>query len=265
MRIGAQIGIVTAAVFFFTSVAPLNAWGQPDPKKEQAKQFFEAGKRFYEMQNWRAAITQFKQAMSILPSPILDYNIAICYEKLGKPRPAVKYYKRYLVGMPKADNRGEVENKISTLEAQIAATPPPTPTPPPPPGPTPGPGPAPAPTPPPTPDSSDDYVPPVGTAPEGGWFDYGYGGKATPSAATPGATAKPITSQWWFWLLIGLGVALTIGLAVAFTTNNNNDTTYYATGLRSLKLQPAGVTTRPLQHRPLRLPPPSPAGVLLRF
>src|SRR5512146_2346747 len=119
MRIGAQVGIVTAVVFFLTAVAPLESWGQADPKKEQAKQFFETGKRFYEMQNWRAAIDQFKQAAAILPSPILDYNIAICYEKLGKPRPAVKYYQRYLQQLPKADNRAEVEAKIAALEAQI--------------------------------------------------------------------------------------------------------------------------------------------------
>jgi hypothetical protein len=257
---------VTAVVFFLTAVAPLDSWGQADPKKEQAKQFFETGKRFYEMQNWRAAIDQFKQAAAILPSPILDYNIAICYEKLGKPRPAVKYYQRYLQQLPKADNRAEVEAKIAALEAQVAAipAPAPAPAPAPTPGPTPAPGPAPAPPPAAPGAANDDYVPPVGEMPAGGYWDYGYGGKATP---TTGSAVKPITHQWWFWVLIAVGVAAVLGAAIYLTTHGSDSSTgieYTSAGPR-LKLQPGTPSMRPMQHRPLLAPPPNPAGVLFRF
>jgi tetratricopeptide (TPR) repeat protein len=272
MRIGAQVGIVTAAVFFFTAVVPLDAMGQPDPKKEQAKQLFDAGKRFYEMQNWRAAIDQFRQAAAILPSPILDYNIAICQEKLGKLRLAVKYYQRYLQGMPRAADRGEVEAKIAALEAQIEAMPPePAPAPPPVPAPAPAPGVAPAPAPPPPPaaaDANDEPVAPVGPAPAGGWYDYGpnkwdYGKAANVPPPERPRSATPVYTQWWFWLAIGLIVVGTVvGCVLYYELIKSVSSTSSSDSY--LHWRP-GVTPQPYSHRPFLLQPPAPAGALFRF
>jgi len=291
MRIGAQIALVTATAFFFTAVAPLEARADDGAaKREQARQFFEAGKRFYEMQNWRAAIDQFKQAAQLIPSPILDYNIALCYEKLGKPRTAIKFYKRYLQGMPKADNRSEVEAKIAALEKQVAqqeqataaaqATQPPAGQPGPagpspttgapsqvPSGGTPGQAQGMAPPPPPPP-GDDEFVPPPPEYPMEGLGDYSYMGKAKP------VTAKPVTSKWWFWLLISLGITFTVLLAVALALADDpqysNGYGMAASGLRldlskpGFRVQP-GFGAQPFGHRPLLAPPPSPAGVLFRF
>ncbi len=93
-----------------------------DPTLAGAKHHFEAGKVAYNAGDFVNAIREFKAAEQLRPSPILDYNIGLANEKLGKRRVAVKYYRRYLESMPTAPNRKELEGTISTLEAQIAAS-----------------------------------------------------------------------------------------------------------------------------------------------
>jgi tetratricopeptide (TPR) repeat protein len=94
-----------------------------DATLQQAKQHFETGRNAYNAGDYVTAIREFKQAEALRPSPILAYNIGLANEKLGKRRVAVKYYRRYLELQPNASNRAEVEGKISTLEAEIAANP----------------------------------------------------------------------------------------------------------------------------------------------
>jgi tetratricopeptide (TPR) repeat protein len=91
----------------------------------QAKSHFEAGKNAYNAGDYQTAIREFKAAEALRPSPILDYNIGLASEKLNRKRVAVKYYKRYLEGMPTASNREQVEASIAQLEREIAAAPPP--------------------------------------------------------------------------------------------------------------------------------------------
>src|SRR5256714_3280902 len=96
-----------------------------DEALAQAKQHFEAGKNAYNAGDYVTSIREFKAAEALRPSPILAYNIGLANEKLGKKRVAVKYYKRYLEMQPNAANKGEVDGKITALEAEIAAQPPP--------------------------------------------------------------------------------------------------------------------------------------------
>ena len=86
----------------------------------QAKQHFETGRNAYNAGDYVTAIREFKAAEALRPSPILDYNIGLANEKLGKRRVAVKYYKRYLEEQPNASNKAEVEGKVTALEAEIA-------------------------------------------------------------------------------------------------------------------------------------------------
>src|SRR5690242_6176217 len=99
-----------------------------DEAMAQAKQHFETGRNAYNAGDYVTAIHEFKQAEQLRPSPILDYNIGLANEKLGKRRVAVKYYKRYLEEQPNAANKAEVEGKVGALEAAIASEPPPAAT-----------------------------------------------------------------------------------------------------------------------------------------
>lgn len=86
-----------------------------ESKQERARQHFIKAKAHYAAQRYRAAIGEFKRAGRVLPSPLLDYNIAKCYEGLGLSKEAVAHYARYLRRRPQAKNRPEVEARIAAL------------------------------------------------------------------------------------------------------------------------------------------------------
>ena len=187
-----------------------------DETMAQAKQHFETGRNAYNAGDYVTAIREFKAAEALRPSPILDYNIGLGNEKLGKRRVAVKYYKRYLEEQPNASNKAEVEGKVSALEAEIAANPgPPAGQP----GGTSGQQPAQVEQPgdmPPA-DPNDQAQP--------GYDPYA----AQPPPGQPVAV-KPHKkrSLWWIGLIIGGAVTITIVLAVVIYVEAVNTTTYYA-------------------------------------
>ena len=242
MRGRSLVASVTLLSFTTLMVWPRGAWAQGDAKAAapapaaapsaapanddatmaQAKQHFETGRNAYNAGDYVTAIHEFKQAEQLRPSPILDYNIGLANEKLGKRRVAVKYYKRYHEEQPNAANKAEVEGKVSALEAAIASEPPPAATA------QPG-GTAPQPgaqveqpgdMPPPDPNAQ-----PGAAAATPGYDPYS-------STAPPGqpVAAKPAKkkSYWWIGLIIGGAVTLTIVIAVVvWLYAVDTTTTYY--------------------------------------
>ncbi len=114
-----------------------------DPTLKVAKEHFGAGKQAYEAGEYEKAIREFKAARQVKPSPILEYNIALAYERLGRLDLAVTHYEAYLIQDPAAQNRADVESKIRNLQNRItrqgayaateasgAPAPPPAPAPP---------------------------------------------------------------------------------------------------------------------------------------
>jgi tetratricopeptide (TPR) repeat protein len=93
------------------------AGGSEDEQVAQAKARFEEGRAAYLAGDYGKAIQSFQSAQDIRPSPILDYNIALCYEGLGDAQSAVVSYRSYLSQKPDASNRAEVEERIRALEA----------------------------------------------------------------------------------------------------------------------------------------------------
>ena len=190
-----------------------------DDAMAQAKQHFETGRNAYNAGDYVTAIREFKQAEQLRPSPILDYNIGLANEKLGKRRVAIKYYKRYLELQPNAANKAEVEGKVTALEAAIASEPPPAA------GAQTG-GTAGQPT-----ETASDMPPPDPNAqPGAAQGQPGYDPYA--STAPPGqpVAMKPAKkkSYWWIGLIIGGAVTLTIVIAVVLWYYAASSTTYYA-------------------------------------
>ncbi|HET6613997.1 MAG TPA: hypothetical protein VFG83_18485, partial [Kofleriaceae bacterium] len=97
--------------------------------RTEARAHYAAGKDLFAGGNFRGAIAEFARADALAPSPILQFNIALCYEKLGDDAEALRRYRLYLDKMPSAPNRAAVEAKISAIEAHVAAA---KPAPPPP-------------------------------------------------------------------------------------------------------------------------------------
>ncbi|MCA9667320.1 MAG: tetratricopeptide repeat protein [Myxococcales bacterium] len=95
------------------------AAGKPDPR-ERARQLFVQGKKAYAAGKYADAIIAFESAGKIKASPILDFNVARCLDKLGQLKPALARYRAYLKARPKAKNRAEVDKRVKALEAAIA-------------------------------------------------------------------------------------------------------------------------------------------------
>jgi tetratricopeptide (TPR) repeat protein len=192
---------------------PPPAAASDDAIMAQAKQHFEAGRNAYNAGDYPTAIREFKAAEALRASPILDYNIGLAHEKLGRKRVAVKYYRRYLNLQPNARNKDEVEQRINGLEAQIAQEPPPATTA------QPG-GTAPQPN---NAETPADMPPPDTTAPAP---QPGYDPYASPPP--PGYAVQPVKkkkSYWWIGLIIAGAATLTvvaIVLAVYFGTPSSS-------------------------------------------
>ncbi|MDB4964884.1 MAG: hypothetical protein JWN44_573 [Myxococcales bacterium] len=205
-----------------------------DQAMAQAKQHFETGRNAYNAGDYVTAIREFKAAEGLRPSPILDYNIGLANEKLGKRRVAVKYYRRYLELQPNAANKGEVDGKIAALEAEIASQPPPAanaqPS-----------GTAPQPNA--QTETASDMPPPD---PNGAAARQGQNAQYDPYSGTapPGQAVKPAKkkSLWWIWLVVAGGVSLIVVLSVVIYIYAVNTTYYYADrGLTGVPQAPSRV------------------------
>lgn len=88
---------------------------------ELARAHFARGKQQYDAGKFTDAIRSFRAAAAIQGSPLLDYNIGRCQEKLGQIDEAIASYERYLAGKPDATNRAEVRAKLAELKKRKAA------------------------------------------------------------------------------------------------------------------------------------------------
>ncbi len=83
-----------------------------------------------------AAVKEYTAAYESLHDPIVLFNRAECYRRLGENAKAAEDYRGYLKGFPGAPNRAELEGRIAALERPapppprpVAARPPATPPP----------------------------------------------------------------------------------------------------------------------------------------
>jgi tetratricopeptide (TPR) repeat protein len=108
-----------------------------DPDEEIARGHFEAGRAFYEKHQYAHALFEFEAARRAKPAPAFDYNIGRCYDRMDRPKDAVREYQRYLDSAPPPVDAAEVRERVKALEARLpppgpaltATTPPPAPPP----------------------------------------------------------------------------------------------------------------------------------------
>jgi tetratricopeptide (TPR) repeat protein len=87
-----------------------------------ARQHFLAGQDYYTQGRYEKAIAEFEEAYRLDPRPLLLYNLAQAWEKIGNLEKAVDYLKKYVEADPGNDDRATLVERISTLEERIAAT-----------------------------------------------------------------------------------------------------------------------------------------------
>ena len=154
--------------------------------KNAAKDHWERGTKFYDIGKYDDAIKEFEAAYEAKSDPAFLYNLAQSHRLAGHTNEALRLYRTYLRYVPKAANRGDIEDRIKELEKASTEKPATEPSPPvtAPPATTGGMGTQPA-TPPPTTGTAPPtttWPPPAGTTPD-----------PYPPPGTPGAPPNQTT------------------------------------------------------------------------
>lgn len=88
---------------------------------QRAMESYELGKKAYNAARYEDALGHFQEAATRYASPDFQYNIGLCYERLGKPEEAIRAFQTYLRAKPDASDRANVEDRIFDLEREIEA------------------------------------------------------------------------------------------------------------------------------------------------
>lgn len=161
-----------------------------------AKRAFISGMKHFDLGEYQQALDDFKNGYRAKEDPVFLYNIAQCYRLLDLPQDAIRYYRLYLNRAPDAQNRGEIEQRIQTLQARTAkaqvATPPQQ-----------NPGVAPAPV---APHAKVAEQPTLST-----------------TTAAPQRGGTPVYKKWWLWTIVGVAAAgVGVGLGIVLTRGSSN-------------------------------------------
>jgi tetratricopeptide (TPR) repeat protein len=83
----------------------------------KARAHFDRGRTFFEVDEYRKAIGEFKAGHIEKPDPAFLYNIGECYRRLGELPEALQFYRRFLATAPPEDKtRPIVEQRIADLK-----------------------------------------------------------------------------------------------------------------------------------------------------
>src|SRR6478736_6829838 len=98
-------------------------------KREEAKHHFEEATAAFNVGDFSRAADEYREAYKIVHDPVLLYDAAQACRLGNDPQQAVFLYRSYLRSAPNAPNRKQVEDRITTLDQELATR---TPAPPPP-------------------------------------------------------------------------------------------------------------------------------------
>ena len=80
-----------------------------------AKVHFLAGQAYYQQSNFADAIREFSESYKLSKKPALLYNVAGCYERMGRLSEAAQALEDYLKATPDAADRVTIEARIRAL------------------------------------------------------------------------------------------------------------------------------------------------------
>lgn len=85
----------------------------------EAKSHYTKGVTAFDLGQYDLAITEYEAAYKIINEPSLLYNLGQAHRLARHPSQALHFYRVYLIKVPNASNRVEVETKMRALEASI--------------------------------------------------------------------------------------------------------------------------------------------------
>jgi len=89
--------------------------------RARARDLYRDGTERFRRGEVAPALEAFQEAYRLDPHPVLAYNIARAHETLGQVEEAIASFRLYLELDPQASDRGAVEQRIATLEADLDA------------------------------------------------------------------------------------------------------------------------------------------------
>jgi tetratricopeptide (TPR) repeat protein len=89
--------------------------------EQEARTHFEAGRMAFADGRFEHALQSFETAFELSDRPVLLFNIGTSLDRLQRKREAIEAFERYLERVPDADNRLEVESRLSALREAVAA------------------------------------------------------------------------------------------------------------------------------------------------
>jgi hypothetical protein len=92
-----------------------------DQKTERARIHLKAAIAYYDEARYEDAAREMEAAYALKPLPDLQYNLAQCYERLGRYNDAATAYDTYLRANAEAQDRKLVETRIANLRERAAA------------------------------------------------------------------------------------------------------------------------------------------------
>ena len=90
--------------------------------RSDARTHYIAGQKAYAAADYKAAIKEFSAAQDLAPADLNNYNLALCYDKLGDGENAISYYKQYLDKVPDAPKRAEIEASMARLDGALKSS-----------------------------------------------------------------------------------------------------------------------------------------------
>ncbi len=95
------------------------ARAEVDEKTERARTHLKAGVAYYDEGRYDDAAREMEAAYALKPLADLQYNLAQCYERLGRLADAAAAYEKYLAGKPGADDHSAVEQRVKNLRERL--------------------------------------------------------------------------------------------------------------------------------------------------
>jgi tetratricopeptide (TPR) repeat protein len=109
---------VITAIACWCAVATIPIAAHAD-ERAVARDHYQRGTRAYDLGFYEEAIHHYMLAYQAKDDPALLYNIAQANRLAGHAQEALRFYRVYLVKLPRAPNRDDVEHKIAELEKII--------------------------------------------------------------------------------------------------------------------------------------------------
>lgn len=115
------MGVLQGAIVALVLLSGSAQAGKLDEaKRQQARQRFDAGAKFYNLREYDRSLAEFKEAYLLSGEPELLFNLGQCERQLGRIVDARKSFLAFLrEGRPNEEQRKEVEKLIAALDATL--------------------------------------------------------------------------------------------------------------------------------------------------